>query len=174
MKYLKGWVSYNESNNNEFDYMMLGRLQNDVEYYLGHGGRSERNLYYGNVAEHIQAMKDLWNKLEEKPEWLTMEQILDYEKQMLGSDMGSESDMDMGSDMDDTEFMDWWMNGGQDIADTIYGEEAKQNVQAELDALGSFDSEANMADDNNTEIEYNNIISNEIERLARENNLHLK
>jgi hypothetical protein len=98
MKYLKGWESFNESSENpqKFDYMMLGRLQTDCDYFLGHGNRSERNLYYGNVPEHIQAMKDLWNKLEAKPEWLTMEEIEKYEKEM----MGDTSDMDMDMDMD--------------------------------------------------------------------------
>lgn len=87
MKHINKFESFktNENNDHEFDYMMLGRLQSDVEYFLGNGSGSERVLYYGNVKEHIQAMKDLWNKLPEdgKPEWLSYEEIEDYEKKML-------------------------------------------------------------------------------------------
>ena len=71
------------SNNQEFIYRLLSRLQSDCEYYLGHGGRSPRNLWALNEKEQIENMKDLWNQLEEKPEWLTYEQILEYESKMI-------------------------------------------------------------------------------------------
>jgi hypothetical protein len=66
------------------EYMLLGRLQSDCEYYLGFGGRSESSLWAGNVAGQIEKMKELWNSFPEgqKPEWLTYEGILDYEKRM--------------------------------------------------------------------------------------------
>ena len=68
----------------EFDYMMLGRLQNDVEYYLGHGARSPRVLYYrDSPKEHIEAMKEIWNRLPTKPEWLPKEKLDFYEMQLL-------------------------------------------------------------------------------------------
>ena len=67
-----------------FDYQMLGRLQSDCDYYLGHGNRSEKNLWAGNVDAQIEEMKRLWNKLPIKPEWLSMEDILEYEKKMKG------------------------------------------------------------------------------------------
>lgn len=67
---------------NTFNYMMLSRLQSDCEYFLNYGGRSERHLREGNVDAHIKEMKRLWNMLEVKPEWLSMEQIEDYEKKM--------------------------------------------------------------------------------------------
>lgn len=65
-------------------YMMLSRLQSDCEYFLNHGGRSEKNLWALSVDAQIEEMKNLWNSLPEdgKPEWLTMEQIEEYEKQM--------------------------------------------------------------------------------------------
>lgn len=68
--------------NNSFDYMMLSRLQSDCEYYLNYGNRSERVLPSGNVDEHIKHMKTIWNKLNVKPEWLSMEDIEEYEKKM--------------------------------------------------------------------------------------------
>jgi hypothetical protein len=67
---------------NEFSYMMLGRLQSDNDYYLGYGNRNPKRLWAGSVDAQIAEMKRLWNLLEVKPEWLTMEQIEDYEKQM--------------------------------------------------------------------------------------------
>ena len=63
---------------------MLGRLQNDVEYYLGHGARSPRVLYYrDSPKEHIEAMKEIWNRLPTKPEWLPKEKLDFYEMQLL-------------------------------------------------------------------------------------------
>lgn len=69
-------------NPQKFDYMMLGRLQSDCEYFLGHGYGSERHLHYGNVSDHIEGMKKLWNGLSIKPEWLSYESIVDYEAKM--------------------------------------------------------------------------------------------
>lgn len=62
--------------------MLLSRLQSDCEYFLGHGGRSVRNLWADTVEEHIAKMKELYDLVPEKPEWLSYEQILDYEKKM--------------------------------------------------------------------------------------------
>lgn len=101
MKYIKGWESYNESNESnpqQFDYMMLSRLQRDCEYYLGYGGRHEKHLWANTVEEHIAEMKKLWNGLIEKPEWLSMEDILDYEKQMTTDNEGGEYITDTDTD----------------------------------------------------------------------------
>ena len=67
----------------KFEYMMLGRLQADCEYYLNAGGRSSKILWAQNVQAQIAEMKRLWNILQEKPEWLTFEQIETYEAAML-------------------------------------------------------------------------------------------
>lgn len=67
------------------EYMMLSRLQSDCEYFLNHGGRSERVLWAGNVVDQIKEMKSLYNKLTIKPEWISMEDILEYEKKMKES-----------------------------------------------------------------------------------------
>ena len=68
----------------EFQYMMLSRLQSDCEYYLNYGNRCTGRLYYLDEEKQIAAMKKLWNELPDvgKPEWLTWEQILEYEKAM--------------------------------------------------------------------------------------------
>lgn len=67
-----------------FNYMMLSRLQSDCEYFLGWGQRNKSRLSGESVEAHIARMKELWNSFPEdqKPEWLTFEGILDYEKRM--------------------------------------------------------------------------------------------
>lgn len=69
----------------EFDYMMLDRLRMDCEYFLGNGNGYEGHLYYKSVEEHCDEMEKLWNSFanEDKPEWLTMEQIKEYREKML-------------------------------------------------------------------------------------------
>jgi hypothetical protein len=67
----------------ESNYNMLGRLQQDNEYFLGNGNGDEKHLWALNVKDQIAEMKKLWNGLKEKPEWLTMKQIKQYEKEML-------------------------------------------------------------------------------------------
>lgn len=70
---------------NSFDYKMLDRLRQDNDYFLGNGNRSEKHLWAGNVKEQIAEMKLIWNRLQVKPEWLSMEDILDYERKMAHS-----------------------------------------------------------------------------------------
>ena len=60
------------------EYMMLSRYQSDMEYYLGHGNRCEKHLYFGNFKEHIEEMFKLWEELPVKPEWLTFEKLNQY------------------------------------------------------------------------------------------------
>lgn len=68
-------------------YSLLGRLKSDCEYFLGYGNRFERCLWAGNVSDHIWCMKVLYYLLpiNGKPEWLSMTDILNYEKQMKSS-----------------------------------------------------------------------------------------
>ena len=74
----------NQQNPYYSNYMMLSRLQQDCDYFLGYGGRYEPQLWAGSVEGQIAEMKKLWQSFpeQEKPEWLTWEQILDYEKKM--------------------------------------------------------------------------------------------
>jgi hypothetical protein len=73
-----------ENKENTFTYQMLGRLQSDCEYFLGHGNRNEKRLHQGNVDDQIKEMKKLWNSLpkDKKPDWLSMDDINSYEKKM--------------------------------------------------------------------------------------------
>lgn len=85
----------NESDES-FNYRLLGRLQSDCDYFLGAGGGSERQLWAGNVKDQITKMKELWNGFpdDKKPEWLTMEQIEQYEKDMLAMNENNSGDID--------------------------------------------------------------------------------
>lgn len=70
----------------KFRYRMLDRMRCDCDYYLGYGNRQAKHLWALNESDHIEYMKALWNSFAEdqKPEWLTFEQILEYEKKMKG------------------------------------------------------------------------------------------
>ena len=64
------------------DYVLLDRLRADCQYFLGAGGRSEKHLWAGNVHAQIKKMRELYDALSEKPEWLTTEAIDRYAAQM--------------------------------------------------------------------------------------------
>ena len=64
------------------DYRLLSRLKADCDYYLGAGGRAEKHLWAGSVKAQIAKMRELYDVLSEKPEWLTEQDIDRYESQM--------------------------------------------------------------------------------------------
>lgn len=70
-----------------FNYMMLSRLQQDCDYYLNYGNRNEKKLWALNVKDHIKEMKKIHDGFEDnkKPEWLTYNEILEYERKMLNN-----------------------------------------------------------------------------------------
>ena len=64
------------------DYRLLSRLKAVCDYYLGAGGRAEKHLWAGSVEAQITKMRELYDALPEKPEWLTEQDIDRYESQM--------------------------------------------------------------------------------------------
>lgn len=68
-----------------FNYQLLGRLKMDCEYYLNYGNRDVSRLWAKTEQEHIDKMKELYNDFDDnkKPEWLTWEDILNYEQLMI-------------------------------------------------------------------------------------------
>ena len=64
------------------EYQLLDRLRTDCEYFLGEGQRAEKHLWAGNVQEQILKMRELYNALPDKPEWLTAADIDSYAKRM--------------------------------------------------------------------------------------------
>ena len=70
-------------NDYTFEYQLLNRLQSDCDYYLNYGNKNTKHLWTLNVNDQIKKMKELYNQLPEKPEWLSYDKILNYEKLML-------------------------------------------------------------------------------------------
>ena len=80
---------------NKFDYMLLDRLKADCEYFLGACAEAaasgdgtiagaERQLWAGSVESQVAKMRELFDKVPEKPEWLTAEDIDRYDAEMRG------------------------------------------------------------------------------------------
>lgn len=69
----------------KFNYMMLSRLESDCRYYLVNGNRCVKHLWAGDEKKQIEEMKRIYNSFadDKKPEWLTWEQILEYERLMI-------------------------------------------------------------------------------------------
>ena len=69
----------------EHDYMMLSRYQMDCNYFLGNGNGYEKHLFFQEVNKHCDEMEKLYNSFsdEDKPEWLSLEQIKEYRVKML-------------------------------------------------------------------------------------------
>ena len=66
-----------------FNYMLLDRLKSDCEYYLRYGGRNAKHsLWAQDEQKQIDKMRELYNLLQIKPEWLTREQIDEYAARM--------------------------------------------------------------------------------------------
>lgn len=55
----------------EFEYMLLNRLQSDCYSFIEHGGK----LWGITPKEHMNKMFELWDKLKIKPEWLTKQEL---------------------------------------------------------------------------------------------------
>lgn len=67
---------------NNPNYQLLDRLRTDCEYFLGAGNRAEKHLWAGSVYAQIVKMRELYDALPQKPEWLTKEMIDDYAERM--------------------------------------------------------------------------------------------
>ena len=67
---------------NDPNYRLLDRLRVDCEYFLGAGNRAEKRLWAGSVYEQVVKMRELYDALPQKPEWLTKEMIEDYADRM--------------------------------------------------------------------------------------------
>ncbi len=66
-------------------YMLLDRLRLDCVYYLDNGNRHASHLWTHDERKQIDLMREVYASLPEPPEWLTLEDIADFEKQMVGN-----------------------------------------------------------------------------------------
>lgn len=67
--------------NDTNDYRLLSRMKSDCDYYLN-TSKHPKHLWAGDEQAQINKMKEIWNNLKEKPEWLSMEDINDYAQRM--------------------------------------------------------------------------------------------
>ena len=67
-----------------FRYQLLDRMRCDCEYFLNYGNRCNKFLWAGEPKEQIDTMLKLWDSFpdDEKPEWLSREQINAYARKM--------------------------------------------------------------------------------------------
>lgn len=114
------------SKDEKYPYMILSRLKSDCDYYLGAGNKADKHLWALNPKDQIAYMRAIYDRLEEKPEWLTSEQIDEYEKKMIDNSL-TESTSDV-SDLLDKAYngsyytiigaggnLDEWKNGYQEL-----------------------------------------------------------
>ena len=68
-----------------YQYQLLDRMRMDCDYYLENGQIYGNHLWAVSEKEQIAYMKAIWNNFAEdkKPEWLTWDAILEYEKKMI-------------------------------------------------------------------------------------------
>lgn len=83
----------------KFKYMLLDRLKQDCEYFLGNGNGAEKHLWAGNIDDQIKLMKDLYNSFSDsqKPEWISMEDIEKYEEEMKSYNKNSATNLNEDS-----------------------------------------------------------------------------
>lgn len=77
---MEDWGKYEP----KFRYMMLSRMKQDCDYYLGNGEGSTNHLWAGNEQAQIDNMVALWKTFdpEDRPEWLTWGELLHYALRM--------------------------------------------------------------------------------------------
>ena len=71
-------------------YRLLDRLRADCEYFLGAGQRAEKYLWAGSVDAQIAKMRELYDELPEKPEWLSVQEINEYARRMAAPEPAAE------------------------------------------------------------------------------------
>jgi len=119
-----GYMAKGGESDYKYKYMLLSRLKQDNEYYLNYGNRNEKSLWAGSVDGQIKEMKKLWNELPIKPEWLSMEDIEKYEREMKMAHGGYMAD---GGMMADGGEIDWGadLGDGFSIGNDVYITDSK-------------------------------------------------
>ena len=132
-----------ENNTNlEYNYMLLDRLKQDCEYFLGNGNGNVDTLWAKDIDEQIAKMKELYNSFadDEKPEWITIEDINNYEKKMKKYSKEKKTEV--------TE---------RDLSKDLYQDEANRRIHTRLEFLDVYLDELEKALKNN---DTDNIILN--------------
>lgn len=77
---MEDWSRYEP----KFRYMMLSRMKQDCDYYLGNGNRSTNHLWAQDERSQLENMIAIWKTFDkdDKPEWLTWADIVEYTQRM--------------------------------------------------------------------------------------------
>lgn len=67
----------------QFEYMLLNRLQSDCYLYLSGGG----SLWGITPQGHAEKMVELWQVLRVKPEWLTLSELKTLYHKLTGQEL---------------------------------------------------------------------------------------
>lgn len=95
-------TTQHNSEKDNFDYQLLARLKTDCEYYLS---TRENKLWAGSPEEQIAKMREIYSALEQKPEWISTEDIDEYESRFIElnksiSESADDVDFDADNDID--------------------------------------------------------------------------
>lgn len=142
-----------------FKYQMLSRLQRDCDYFLGNGNRAEKYLWATNVPDHIKLMRALYNSFEndKKPEWLTEQDIDNYEKEMSKTDKVQES-LEQNEE-------EGWGDDIQEICEPFFQECEKIMYEVRNCRRGSY---ANVGDTVTDLVEYFDGLEQSLEEVSAE------
>ena len=113
-----------ENNTNlEYNYMLLDRLKQDCEYFLGNGNGNVDTLWAKDIDEQIAKMKELYNSFtdDEKPEWITIDDINNYGKEMKEYNKEKKTEI--------TE---------RDLSKDLYQDEANRRIHTRLEFLDVY------------------------------------
>lgn len=126
----------------EYNYMLLDRLKQDCEYFLGNGNGNVDTLWAKDIDEQIAKMKELYNSFtdDEKPEWITIDDINNYEREMKEYNKEKKTEV--------TE---------RDLSKDLYQDEANRRIHTRLEFLDVYLEELEKALKNN---DTDSIISN--------------
>jgi len=100
----KKTIKATKAGEQSYDYMLLDRLRSDCDYVLNIYDRpeapgdiplaerelAERFLWAGNAKDQIAKMREIYNRLKVKPEWLTAEDIDYYESRFKAIPIGKQ------------------------------------------------------------------------------------
>lgn len=170
---------YKLNGDDKFRYMMLGRLQSDCKYVLGAAKGDTRYLWVkDDIKTHCALMRELYKSLPEEPDWVSLEDIDNYEKEMLNyASSRSEDkydDLKEGHNQEDINMMfvdmckdalsnelgpDWRKKSLSDIEDIVHDTVFKYN---EANVQPEYEDEEFYGDEADARAIYRYILDNEI------------
>lgn len=170
---------YKLNGDDKFRYMMLGRLQSDCKYVLGAAKGNTRHLWVkDDIKTHCALMRELYKSLPEEPDWVSLEDIDNYEKEMLNyASSRSEDkydDLKEGHNQEDINMMfvdmckdalsdelgpDWRKKSLSDIEDIVHDTVFKYN---EANVQPEYEDEDFYGDEADARAIYRYILDNEI------------